>query len=129
MKSRIVIAIIFLLMGLMASAKAPDLQCEKAFDRALLKNPSVSMQISNHPLSYYRRVSVSGDKAMVKRIIAWVEADSKKAFGSVDSSDDEFHRSLILNIDNDGKTINVGLKVLSEDTCTLFVEGVPEAFK
>lgn len=129
MKSRIAVIVLFMVMSVAAYAKAPNLECEKAFDRAFLKNPSISLYTSTHPTSYYRSITVSGDKNMVKQILEWAEIDRKRAFNAIDSSGGEFKRGIVLNIENNECLINIGIKVLDEGSCTMFVEGEPDAFK
>lgn len=123
-----IIVIIFSLVTLSLSAKAPKLNVEKMFDDTYTSNPSISLNISRTPDKYFRGCTVDDNSKLVDNVTKLFEKDLPKATRSQDIRDGGTRfRSMV--IENNGAEIYIGLSYDRRDGCYLFISGPMEAFK
>ncbi len=127
MKKLITIAIV-LFVSVVCRAAAPNLATEKIFDRKELRSEGHQLTIVNGAGNYFRSVSFSNDPKLEKDIEKAIEADRKKSYNQVDRWDDN-RQYTILNIENNGHTINIGYYHEPDGSVRLFIQANPDAFK
>lgn len=125
---KIIIIALTLLISVVCHAASPNLVCEKIFEKKEVRTAGHELTIVTQPRNYFRSVSFSNDPKLEKEIEKAVEQDRKIAGNCVDRWDGEKHYT-ILNIENNGYTINIGFYKKSDGSVRLFVQGEPEAFK
>ncbi len=126
---RQIFVIISLLMGLIAMAKAPELNLEKLFDGSYNSDKSVSIIVSRSKDKYFRSINVENNAALVKKITELFKKDIERA----DKSQDIIEKGRLsyssMTILNNDYEIKIGLSYSSDNSCYLFIKGEPEAFK
>ena len=113
---------------LCAAATPPNLACESIFDRKELRTEGHKLVKITQKDNYYRCAQAEKDPKLRDEIIKLVREDMKKANNIVESCTDGQDR-IILNIENNGEIISVGLRWDEEGYVNLYVQGSPAAFK
>ena len=118
-----------MIMAIAAQAKPPRLACEKLFSHPFKEKNGYEMVTKKSEESYYRRITTT-DKKLIEEAKKLVEADSKRADNMVSGYEAATKLNhIILNIENNGKIINVGFWWRDSGYMDLFVEGPMAAFR
>lgn len=115
-------------VALVAMATPPNLACEAIFNRKDIRTEGHKVTFIKSVDNYYRCVSAENDPALRDEIIKLVEKDKKRAFNVVETYKDN-EEGVILNIENNGAIISVGLQYKNDGYVNLFVQGVLKAFE
>lgn len=123
--------ILILLLSLVSSvayAKAPDLHIERMFNGSYNANPSVSLNISKTPDTYFRGCTVTNNKDLLNIVSRLFEQDLPNAVRSQDliTNGTRFRSMIIIN---NAEEIYVGLSYDRNNGCYLFIKGPLKAFK
>lgn len=126
---RLLIIISMLVMSVIAYAKPPQLAAEQFFDGRYNTEKSVRTTISKENGSYYRGLQVTGNAAIVKKIVEAIAKDSSRAARYFEQTG-EGGKSILMKISNNGETIDICIQQNTEGTnAYFFIKGPEKAFK
>lgn len=127
---RLLLFLIFpVLYAATALASPPNLATESVFSLPEMKKKGYKFVTNWHTTSYYRCMEADNNNDLAKHIKGLVEKDKKRAYNYVENYKENGSNSIILNIRNNNRTINVGFFWNDGGYVNLFVEGPPEAFE
>lgn len=113
---------------LCAAATPPNLACEAIFDRPELRTEGHKLVKITDKENYFRKAEANADPQLRDEIIKLVREDMKRAYSVMESFNNGKGR-IILNVENNGKGISIGLQYDDKGYVDLFVQGPPKAFK
>lgn len=125
---RNVVMLMMMAVALIAAATPPNLACESIFNRKDIRTDGHRVTVAKSQGNYYRSVTAENDPKLRDEIIKLVDKDKKVAHNVVETYKDGME-GVILNIVNNDKPINVGLKWNDNGYINLFIQGDPEAFE
>ncbi|MBO5456266.1 MAG: hypothetical protein J6A20_07100 [Muribaculaceae bacterium] len=128
--NRLIFTFLFAIVtSLAVQAAPPRLACETLFTDTSLRNENTSVMITKSTDNYYRNFSVENDPKLVKLMEEKIKADTKRAYNTVEKYEGKNEYRVILNINNEGYTINIGFTRYSDSEAKLFVQGEMAAFE
>lgn len=128
MKRILLITLTIVLTGICGMATPPNLAVEKIFERKELRTEGHKFMMSKSKDNYFRSVKADNDKELLEEVKKAIEQDKKKAFNLVESFNGS-KNNVILNIQNNEYTINVGFNWTEDGSVNLFIQSNPEAFE
>ncbi len=125
MKKCLIVLIFAVVAVVSAAAACPNLECVAFFGDKYRGDPTTKVVVVNSTGNYFRSIKVHDNEKLVKQIKKAVANDRRHAVNSTESYTSE-KTSVILNLPDN---ISIGFTQKDPGSCTLFVQGAPDAFK
>lgn len=126
---RFILTLFISISAVLAFAKPPHLASEELFKGQYEQTKGVKTSIAKTRGQYHRGLTVTGNAAVVKKMVEAINKDARRADYYSDNSDEKEHYT-VMRINNNGRTIQVGLqRDASGKNGYLFIVGPEEAFK
>lgn len=125
---RFILSLFFVSFISICYAKPPHLACETVFDRDDIRTEGHKVVCNKSDDNYFRSVTATNDPNLLSEIKRLVEKDKARATNVVEGYKNG-KEHIILNIPNNGCSINVGVWWNSSGYVHLFVQSELKAFK
>lgn len=105
-------------------AATPKLPADVLFTEQNMRSPKTDVTIVNADYNCYRKIDVSDDAALVRKLKEVFAQDEKLAFNKVEKYEGTAYR-VILNLNVDGTHVNVCLTVEDDANASYWVQYCP----